>query len=181
MSPAHFVYDPTPIRKWIQRHVCLLCPAGYVAYFIAACVLDFQRALALVVLTCLAVAAVSYEVASEHLGEKVSRAFKPVVRVFKRLYKWIKWWERERFSFWVDFSLELQIMRREWAPVSTVLSGFSFWLFWACWWRGSSWTQDTVLSSLSPLGVFACSLCLYSSCQHTGRRWVLPSVTEYLF
>lgn len=96
MPRAYFVYDPTPTWKWIQRHVfwktrSLLCSAGYVAYFIAACVLDFQRALALVVLTCLAVAAVAYEVASEHLGEKVSRAFKPVVRVFKRLYKWIKW------------------------------------------------------------------------------------------
>lgn len=76
-------------RFWKTRS--LLCSAGYVAYFIAACVLDFQRALALVVLTCLAVAAVSYEVASEHLGEKVSRTFKPVVRVFKRFYKWIKW------------------------------------------------------------------------------------------
>lgn len=65
--------------------------AGYVAYFIAACVLNFQRALALVVLTCLAVVAVSYEVANEHLGEKVSRAFQPVVRVFKRHYKWLKW------------------------------------------------------------------------------------------
>lgn len=88
---------------------------------------------------------------------------------------------RERFLFWVDFSLELRVMRWEWAHVSTVLSGFSFWLFWACWWRGSSWTRDTVPSSLSPLGVFACWLCLYSSCQHTGQRWVLPSVTEWLF
>lgn len=93
--PAYSVSDPTPICDWVQRLVfgrhSLLCSAGYVAYFIAACVLDFQRALALVVLTCLAVAAVSYEVASEHLGEKVSRAFQPVVRVFKRHYKWIKW------------------------------------------------------------------------------------------
>lgn len=68
-----------------------LCSAGYVAYFIAACVLDFQRAIALVVLTSLAVGAVSYEVASAHLGERVSKAFRPVVRVFKRHYKWIKW------------------------------------------------------------------------------------------
>lgn len=61
------------------------------AYFIAACVLDFQRALALVVLTCVAVVAVAYEVASEHLGEKVSKVFKPVAKVFKRHYRWIKW------------------------------------------------------------------------------------------
>uniref|UniRef100_A0A8C5N7E5 Sodium/nucleoside cotransporter n=1 Tax=Gouania willdenowi TaxID=441366 RepID=A0A8C5N7E5_GOUWI len=39
----------------------LLLALGYVAYFIAACVLDFQRATALVVLTVLAVFAKSYE------------------------------------------------------------------------------------------------------------------------
>lgn len=65
--------------------------AGYVAYFIVACILDFQRAIALVVLTCLAVVAVSYEVSKEHLGGSVSRGFRPVARVFKRHYRWMKW------------------------------------------------------------------------------------------
>ncbi|XP_042079483.1 sodium/nucleoside cotransporter 1 isoform X1 [Haplochromis burtoni] len=65
--------------------------AGYVAYFIAACVLDFKRATALVVLTCLAVAAVSLELLNKYKGKSISRFFKPAVRWFKSNLKWIKW------------------------------------------------------------------------------------------
>uniref|UniRef100_A0A8C4FDM0 Solute carrier family 28 member 1 n=1 Tax=Dicentrarchus labrax TaxID=13489 RepID=A0A8C4FDM0_DICLA len=65
--------------------------AGYVAYFIAACVLDFQRATGLVVLTSLAVVATSYELLKEYKGESISRCFRPAVRCFKSNLKWIKW------------------------------------------------------------------------------------------
>ncbi|XP_029697761.1 sodium/nucleoside cotransporter 1 isoform X2 [Takifugu rubripes] len=64
---------------------------GYVAYFVAACVLDFQRATALVVLTVLAVVAKSYELLKEHKGESISRCFRPAVRCFKSNLKWLKW------------------------------------------------------------------------------------------
>ncbi|XP_037538822.1 sodium/nucleoside cotransporter 1 [Nematolebias whitei] len=65
--------------------------AGYVAYFIAACVLDFHRATALVVLTCLAVVAKSYELIKKYQGKNISRCFKPAVRCFKSNLKWLKW------------------------------------------------------------------------------------------
>uniref|UniRef100_A0A8D2ZFJ6 Sodium/nucleoside cotransporter n=1 Tax=Scophthalmus maximus TaxID=52904 RepID=A0A8D2ZFJ6_SCOMX len=65
--------------------------AGYVAYFIAACVLNFQRAIALVVLTVLAVVIVSYELLKEYKGERISQLFKPAARCFKSNLKWIKW------------------------------------------------------------------------------------------
>ncbi|GAA6225523.1 sodium/nucleoside cotransporter 2-like [Lates japonicus] len=65
--------------------------AGYVAYFIAACVLDFQRAIALVVLTSLAIAAKSYELLKEYKGESISRCFRPVARCFKSNLRWLKW------------------------------------------------------------------------------------------
>ncbi|XP_045892364.1 sodium/nucleoside cotransporter 1 [Micropterus dolomieu] len=65
--------------------------AGYVAYFIAACVLDFQRAIALVVLTSLAVIIKSYELLKEYKGKSISRCFRPAVRCFKSNLKWIKW------------------------------------------------------------------------------------------
>ncbi|KAM8860766.1 sodium/nucleoside cotransporter 1 [Synchiropus picturatus] len=65
--------------------------AGYVAYFIAACVLDFQRATALVVLTCLAIAAKSYELLVTYKGESISRRFQPAVRCFQSNLRWIKW------------------------------------------------------------------------------------------
>lgn len=69
----------------------LVCSAGYVAYFIAACVLNFQRAIALVVLTCLVVAAATYELVKEYQGERISKCFKPAVRFFKSFSKWINW------------------------------------------------------------------------------------------
>ncbi|XP_029009151.1 sodium/nucleoside cotransporter 1 [Betta splendens] len=65
--------------------------AGYVAYFIAACVLDFHRALALVVLTSLAVVITSLELLKKYKGESISRCFKPAVRCFKANLRWIKW------------------------------------------------------------------------------------------
>uniref|UniRef100_A0A4W6C9E5 Sodium/nucleoside cotransporter n=1 Tax=Lates calcarifer TaxID=8187 RepID=A0A4W6C9E5_LATCA len=65
--------------------------AGYVAYFIAACVLDFQRAIALVVLTSLAVAAKSYELLKEYKGKSISRCFRPAARCFKSNLRWLKW------------------------------------------------------------------------------------------
>uniref|UniRef100_A0A7N6BX69 Sodium/nucleoside cotransporter n=1 Tax=Anabas testudineus TaxID=64144 RepID=A0A7N6BX69_ANATE len=57
--------------------------AGYVAYFIAACVLNFQRAIALVVLTSLAVVATSFELLKKYKGKSISRCFRPAVRCFK--------------------------------------------------------------------------------------------------
>uniref|UniRef100_A0A7N6A1Y5 Sodium/nucleoside cotransporter n=1 Tax=Anabas testudineus TaxID=64144 RepID=A0A7N6A1Y5_ANATE len=55
--------------------------AGYVAYFIAACVLNFQRAIALVVLTSLAVVATSFELLKKYKGKSISRCFRPAVRL----------------------------------------------------------------------------------------------------
>uniref|UniRef100_A0A3P8QK66 Sodium/nucleoside cotransporter n=1 Tax=Astatotilapia calliptera TaxID=8154 RepID=A0A3P8QK66_ASTCA len=88
------------IRKFARSHCLtshidhdelLFSSVGYVAYFIAACVLDFKRATALVVLTCLAVAAVSLELLNKYKGKSISRFFKPAVRWFKSNLKWIKW------------------------------------------------------------------------------------------
>ncbi|KAM3870625.1 sodium/nucleoside cotransporter 1 [Diretmus argenteus] len=65
--------------------------AGYVAYFTAACVLDFQRAIALVILTSLAVVSKSYDLVKKHMGGSITRCFKPAVRCFSSHLKWIKW------------------------------------------------------------------------------------------
>ncbi|KAM9854772.1 sodium/nucleoside cotransporter 1 [Aulostomus maculatus] len=65
--------------------------AGYVAFFIAACVLDFQRAVALVVLTSLAVVAKSYELIKEYKGKSISQCFTPAVLCFKNNLRWMKW------------------------------------------------------------------------------------------
>ncbi|KAK7891567.1 hypothetical protein WMY93_023530 [Mugilogobius chulae] len=65
--------------------------AGYVAYFITACVLDLQRATALVVLTCLAVVIKSVSLLHEYKGESIKRCFDPVLTCFRSNFKWIKW------------------------------------------------------------------------------------------
>uniref|UniRef100_A0A3P8TIT2 Sodium/nucleoside cotransporter n=1 Tax=Amphiprion percula TaxID=161767 RepID=A0A3P8TIT2_AMPPE len=91
----------TPINateKYIKSHsstfkyiVLGILGAGYVAYFIAACVLDFKRATALVVLTCLAVAAQTFELVKKYQGKRISRCFKPLARRFKSNLRWLKW------------------------------------------------------------------------------------------
>uniref|UniRef100_A0A8D3D2Z9 Sodium/nucleoside cotransporter n=1 Tax=Scophthalmus maximus TaxID=52904 RepID=A0A8D3D2Z9_SCOMX len=56
-------------------------------YFIAACVLNFQRAIALVVLTVLAVVIVSYELLKEYKGERIMKTlFVYLSLVFYRIF-----------------------------------------------------------------------------------------------
>uniref|UniRef100_A0A672I2Y1 Sodium/nucleoside cotransporter n=1 Tax=Salarias fasciatus TaxID=181472 RepID=A0A672I2Y1_SALFA len=87
-ATENYIKDHSRIFKAIVLGVL---GAGYVAYFIAACVLDFQRAIALVVLTSLAVAAKSYELVKKYQGKNISRCFKPVVKIFKANLRWLKW------------------------------------------------------------------------------------------
>ncbi|XP_026112984.1 sodium/nucleoside cotransporter 2-like [Carassius auratus] len=65
--------------------------AGYLAYFIAACYLNFRRAVALVVLTCLCVFIIVCELVNKFKSDSIRRFFKPVQRCFKSNIRWIKW------------------------------------------------------------------------------------------
>ncbi|KAI4905295.1 hypothetical protein NFI96_022715, partial [Prochilodus magdalenae] len=65
--------------------------AGFVAYFVAACWLDFHRAVALVVLTCLAVFFTVYDLVKKYKGESIKHFFKPAFRCLKANFRWIKW------------------------------------------------------------------------------------------
>ncbi|XP_007933492.1 sodium/nucleoside cotransporter 2 [Orycteropus afer afer] len=66
----------------------LLCLA-YAAYFLAACILNFQRALALFVLTCLVVFILVQRLLKKHLGEKLIQCLKPFEN--SRLKLWARW------------------------------------------------------------------------------------------
>ncbi|CAG13118.1 unnamed protein product [Tetraodon nigroviridis] len=83
-----FVKSHSPVFKSV---LLAIFGAGYVAYFIAACVLDFQRATALVVLTVLAVVIQSFELLKKYKGKSISRCFQPVGKCFKSNLRWIKW------------------------------------------------------------------------------------------
>ncbi|XP_047452535.1 sodium/nucleoside cotransporter 1 [Mugil cephalus] len=90
--PINATEDYVKAHSQTFKYVILgILGAGYVAYFIAACVLDFQRATALVVLTCLAVVAKSLELLNEYKGESIRECFKPAGRCFKSNFKWLKW------------------------------------------------------------------------------------------
>uniref|UniRef100_A0A8C9Y9H0 Solute carrier family 28 member 1 n=1 Tax=Sander lucioperca TaxID=283035 RepID=A0A8C9Y9H0_SANLU len=91
-KPINATEDYIKAHSKTFKYVVLgLLGAGYVAYFIAACVLDFQRAIALVVLTSLAIVAKSYELLKEYKGQSISQCFRPAVRCFKSNLKWLKW------------------------------------------------------------------------------------------
>nr|XP_005889450.1 PREDICTED: sodium/nucleoside cotransporter 2 [Bos mutus] len=66
----------------------LLCLA-YAAYFLAACILDFHRALALFVLTCLVLLVLVHRFLKRLFGEKLTRCLKPLEN--SRLKFWMKW------------------------------------------------------------------------------------------
>ncbi|KAI4583272.1 hypothetical protein MJG53_008485 [Ovis ammon polii x Ovis aries] len=86
---------PTQLRRTLQpftraRSFCkthaglfkkillsLLCLA-YTAYFLAACILDFHRALALFVLTCLVLLVLVHRFLKRLFGEKLTRCLKPL-------------------------------------------------------------------------------------------------------
>ncbi|KAL7870599.1 hypothetical protein SRHO_G00080960 [Serrasalmus rhombeus] len=88
----------TAIENFLKAHSRIIkyitlgiLGAGYVAYFIAACWLDFHRAIALVVLTCVAVFFTVYDLVKKYKGDSIKRIFKPVIRCFKANIRWIKW------------------------------------------------------------------------------------------
>ncbi|KAK1784843.1 hypothetical protein P4O66_018281 [Electrophorus voltai] len=87
-ATENFLKAHSTILKYIALGIL---GAGYVAYFIAACWMNFQRAIALVVLTCLAVLSIMYDLVKKYKGESIKRFFKPALRMFKANISWIKW------------------------------------------------------------------------------------------
>lgn len=73
----------------LTLHLLLLV---YAAYFLAACILDFQRALALFVLTCLVLLVLLHHLLKSVLSKKLTKCLKP----FKNscLNLWMKRWVR---------------------------------------------------------------------------------------
>uniref|UniRef100_A0A8B9K496 Sodium/nucleoside cotransporter n=1 Tax=Astyanax mexicanus TaxID=7994 RepID=A0A8B9K496_ASTMX len=78
------------VRLLITAVVCYSFKiTGYVAYFIAACWLNFQRAVALVVLTSVAVFFTVYDLVKKYKGDSIKRCFKPAVRLLGLLVAWL--------------------------------------------------------------------------------------------
>ncbi|XP_062946129.1 sodium/nucleoside cotransporter 2 [Cynocephalus volans] len=86
----------TKTRRFCKTHaglfkkilLGLLCLA-YAAYFLAACILDFQRALALFVITCLVTFVLVLHLLKKFFGKKLTGYLKPFKH--SRLMLWMKW------------------------------------------------------------------------------------------
>ncbi|XP_073475280.1 sodium/nucleoside cotransporter 1 [Aquarana catesbeiana] len=85
---AEYAKKHSRIIKYIV--IAILC-AGYAAYFIAACVLNFNRALALVVITCVVLFFLAYDLVVKFYGKTIKNFLKPVGRFLSKFKKWIKW------------------------------------------------------------------------------------------
>ncbi|XP_075715539.1 sodium/nucleoside cotransporter 1 [Rhinoderma darwinii] len=68
----------------------VLC-AGYAAYFIAACVLNFNRAIALLVITCVVLFFLTYDLLVKRFAKHFKHFFKPLGRCLSKNKKWMKW------------------------------------------------------------------------------------------
>uniref|UniRef100_A0AAZ3SX92 Sodium/nucleoside cotransporter n=1 Tax=Oncorhynchus tshawytscha TaxID=74940 RepID=A0AAZ3SX92_ONCTS len=75
--------------KTIKYIVLGLLGAGYVAYFITACILDFERSIALVVLTSLAVVSKAYDLVKTYHGDSITKCFIPAQRCYNNFRGWI--------------------------------------------------------------------------------------------
>uniref|UniRef100_A0A8C5M4Z4 Sodium/nucleoside cotransporter n=1 Tax=Leptobrachium leishanense TaxID=445787 RepID=A0A8C5M4Z4_9ANUR len=64
---------------------------GFLAFLIAACVLNFQRAIALLVITCVVVFFTCYDLLKKMFGKKIKNLFSPLGRCMKKNKRWITW------------------------------------------------------------------------------------------
>uniref|UniRef100_A0A8C7IQL0 Sodium/nucleoside cotransporter n=1 Tax=Oncorhynchus kisutch TaxID=8019 RepID=A0A8C7IQL0_ONCKI len=75
-----------------------VCVSGYFAVVIAACVLNFQRALALLVVTLLAVFFLLWDWLMGRYGQRLWDALQPARDTLNTHWLWVKWWENCIFS-----------------------------------------------------------------------------------
>ncbi|KAK2524638.1 sodium/nucleoside cotransporter 1 [Columba guinea] len=77
--------------KMLRRVVLGLLGVAYLCYFIAACWLNFQRALALVVMTAVVAFFICWSLFKKHCGARVLLLLSPVGKCFQNSWPWLKW------------------------------------------------------------------------------------------
>ncbi|XP_050165539.1 sodium/nucleoside cotransporter 1-like [Myiozetetes cayanensis] len=75
----------------LKKVVLGLLGIAYLCYFIVACYLNFQRALALVVITAVVVVFICWSFFKKHCGAKVLLLLRPVGKCFQKSWPWLKW------------------------------------------------------------------------------------------
>ncbi|NXY00189.1 S28A1 protein, partial [Centropus bengalensis] len=77
--------------KVLRRIGLGLLGVAYLSYFIAACWLDFQRALALVVMTAVVAFFTLWSLFKTHCGPKVLLLLSPAWKCFHKSWRWLRW------------------------------------------------------------------------------------------
>ncbi|NXS25617.1 S28A1 protein, partial [Mystacornis crossleyi] len=77
--------------KVLRRVGLGLLGVAYLCYFIAACYLNFQRALALVVMTAVVAFFICWDIFKKHCGAKVLLLLRPIGKCFQKSWQWLKW------------------------------------------------------------------------------------------
>ncbi|XP_038640423.1 sodium/nucleoside cotransporter 1 [Scyliorhinus canicula] len=75
----------------IKRVVLGIVLAGFLGFLIAACILNLQRALALLVMTCVAAFFIIYDLLKRFVGKQVIDCVTPVRSNLQEHSRWIKW------------------------------------------------------------------------------------------
>ncbi|KFU95850.1 Sodium/nucleoside cotransporter 2, partial [Chaetura pelagica] len=75
----------------LRRVVLGLLGVAYLCYFIVACWLNFQRALALVVMTVVVVFFICWSLFKKHCGAKVLLLLSPVWKCCQKSWPWLRW------------------------------------------------------------------------------------------
>uniref|UniRef100_A0A8C7VIK1 Sodium/nucleoside cotransporter n=1 Tax=Oncorhynchus mykiss TaxID=8022 RepID=A0A8C7VIK1_ONCMY len=86
------------IGNKVQFQTQPVCVSGYFAVVIAACVLNLQRALALLVVTLLAVFFLLWDWLMGRYGQRLWDALQPARDTLNTHWLWVKWWENCIFS-----------------------------------------------------------------------------------
>uniref|UniRef100_A0A6J0UJ95 Sodium/nucleoside cotransporter n=1 Tax=Pogona vitticeps TaxID=103695 RepID=A0A6J0UJ95_9SAUR len=81
----------TAHQKLLEKIIIGILCIAYLAYFIAACWLDFHRALALVVLTSLGICYLAVHLVKKWWGSKIAQMLSPCGRCCQRSWRWLKW------------------------------------------------------------------------------------------
>ncbi|XP_059802119.1 sodium/nucleoside cotransporter 1 [Hypanus sabinus] len=75
----------------IKRCILGLLIAAFLGFLITACIFDLQRALALLIMTCIVVFFTIYELVKRLLGKQIINFFTPVSSFLQKYSKWFKW------------------------------------------------------------------------------------------
>lgn len=89
------VADPSELWTHEPTALMFLTPnvpsPAYLCYFIAACYLNFQRALALVIMTAVVVFFICWGIFKKHCGAKVLLLLRPIGKCFQKSWPWLRW------------------------------------------------------------------------------------------